>query len=116
MQIEIDDKIFEICKSNIKYFKNECLNADYNYFKNKNQDEWNTLYLQGVLLEPKNMKKLKNKLLNGGIKSSYINDLFYSILKFNYKYEVGLFSWYEIQTFDIEPELVKKTTTKYTLI
>tara|TARA_R110002050_G_scaffold114888_1_gene230800 strand:- start:778 stop:1128 length:351 start_codon:yes stop_codon:yes gene_type:complete len=116
MQIEIDQKIFDICKSHIRFFKNECLTEDYDYFKNKNQDDWNIMYLQSCLLDPKNMKKLKNKLLNGGIESNYINNLFYIILKYNYKYDVGNFSWFEIQEWDIEPELVKKTSTKYTLI
>ena len=116
MEIEIDQKIFDICKKHIKVFKSECLTEDYDYFKNKNQDDWNIMYLQSCLLDPKNMKKLKNKLLNNGIKSKYINDLFYIILKYNYKYDVGNFSWFEIQEWDIEPELVKKTSTKYTLI
>ena len=35
MEIEIDQKIFDICKSHIRCFKSECLNADYDYFKNK---------------------------------------------------------------------------------
>ena len=108
MEIEIDEKIFDLCKSHIRFFKNECLNADYDYFKDKNQREWDMLYLQSSVIEPKNMKKLKNKLLNGGIKEKYINDLFYTILKYNYKYEVGMFSFFEIQCWDIEPELVKK--------
>ena len=116
MQIEIDQKIFDICKSHIRCFKSECLNADYDYFKNKNQDDWNIMYSQSCLLEAKNMKKLKNKLLNGGIESKYINDLFYKILKYNYKYEVGNFSWFEIEEWDVPLESVKKTSTKYTLI
>lgn len=116
MDIEIDQEIFDICKKHIKSFKSECLDADYDYFKNTNQDEFNILYIQSCLLDPKNMKKLKNKLLNSGIKSKYINDLFYTILKFNYKYDVGNFSWFEIDMWNIEPELIKKTSTKYTLI
>ncbi len=116
MDIEIDDKIFDICKSHIKYFKSECLNADYEYFKNKTQGEWNSTFLQGCLIDPKNMKKLKNKLLSGGIESKYINELFYTILKYNYKYEEGLFSFNEAFEWDVPSEMVKKTTTKYTLI
>lgn len=116
MEIEIDQNIFDICKKHIKLFKSECLDADYDYFKNKNQDEWNVMYLQSCLLDPKNMKKLKNKLLNGGIEDKYINNLFYTILKFNYKYDVGLFSFNECFEWNIDPELVKKTSTKYTLI
>jgi len=62
------------------------------------------------------MKILKNKLLNHNIQEKYINDLFYKIIKLEYKYDKGIFSYYEIQTWDLEPDLVKKTTTKYTLI
>jgi len=116
MDIEIDDKIFDICKSHIRCFKSECLNADYDYFKNKTQQEWNTIFLQGCLIETRNMKKLKKKLLSGGIDEKYINDLFYTILKYNHKYEQGLFSFNEINEWSIEPYLIKKTTTKYTLI
>ena len=116
MEIEIDNAIFEICKSHIKIFKSECLEADYNYFKDKTQDEWNIMFIQSCLLQPKNMIKLKHKLVSGGIQSKYINDLFYTILKYNHKYEQGLFSFNEINEWSIEPEMVKKTTTKYTMI
>ena len=116
MEIEIDNKIFHICKSHIKFFKSECLDADYDYFKNKTQQEWNIMFIQSCLLQTKNMIKLKNKLLSGGIQSKYINDLFYKVLKFNYKYEQGLFSFNEINEWSIEPDLIKSTTTKYTLI
>jgi len=116
MEIEIDNAIFEICKSHIKIFKSECLEADYNYFKDKTQDEWNIMFIQSCILQTKNMIKLKNKLLSGGIQSKYINDLFYTILKYNHKYEQGLFSFNEINEWSIEPYLIKKTTTKYTLI
>ena len=116
MEIYVDQEIFEICKKEIRLFKSKCLDVDYDYFKNKNKDDWNILYLQSSLLDPKNMKKLKNKLLNHGIEEKTINDLFYTILKFNYKYEVGLFSFNELLEWDIEHELVKKTSTKYTLI
>ena len=116
MEIEIDDKIFHICKSHIRFFKSELLDADYNYFKNKSQDEWNIIYIQSCLLQTKNMIKLKNKLVSGGINQKYINELFYKVLKFNYKYEQGLFSFNEIIEWDIEPDLIKSTTTKYTLI
>ncbi len=116
MEIEIDEKIFQICKKHIRFFKSQLLDADYDYFKDKSQDEWNIMYIQSCLLETKNMLKLKNKLLIGGIKSTYINDLFYTILKYNFKHEHGLFSWYEIETWDVPSEMIKKTSTKYTLI
>ena len=116
MEIEINDKIFEICKSHIRFFKSELLDAEYDFFKNKNQDEWNIMYIQSCILQPKNMVKLKHKLVSGGIDSKYINDLFYTILKFNYKHEEGIFSWFESNEWDIEPDMIKKTSTKYTLI
>jgi len=116
MEIEIDEKIFQICKRHIKVFKSECLDADYAYFRDKNQDEWNIMYIQACLLETKNMIKLKNKLVSGGINQKYINELFYKVLKFNFKHERGLFSFNEIIEWDIEPDMIKSTTTKYTLI
>jgi len=116
MELYINQKIFKICKKEIRLFKSKCLDEDYDLFKNNNQDDFNMLFLQAMCIKGENMKILKNKLLNHNIEEKYINDLFYIILKYNYKYEVGNFSWFEIDMWDIEPDLVKKTSTKYTLI
>lgn len=116
MEIYVDEEIFKICKKEIRLFKSSCLDKDYDLFKDNDNDRWNILFLQSMCSKPKNMKYLKTKLLNQGIEEKTINDLLYTILKFDYKYENGIFSYYEIQTWDLEPDLVKKTSTKYTLI
>lgn len=116
MEIYINQKIFEICKKEIRLFKSKCLDEDYDLFKNNNQDDFNMLFLQAMCIKGKNMKILKNKLLNHNIEEKYINDLFYTIIKHEYKYDKGLFSWNEIEEWNVDLDHIQKTSTKYTLI
>ena len=46
----------------------------------------------------------------------YINNLFYTIIKHEYKYDKGLFSWNEIEEWNVDLNHIQKTSTKYTLI
>ena len=62
------------------------------------------------------MKKIKNKLMNNGFKEKYINNLFYNIMKYKHKINIGKFSWNEIEEWNIDIDDVKKTTIDYTLI
>jgi len=116
MDIYIDEEIFKICKKDIKFFKSECLDNHYDVFKDNNNDRWNILFLQSMCNKPKSMKYLKTKLLNHGIEEKYINDLFYTIIKFDYKDENGLFSYYELDEWDVDLDRLKKSTLTYTLI
>ena len=74
MEIYINQKIFEICKKEIRLFKSKCLDENYDLFKNNNQDDFNILFLQAMCVKGKNMKILKNKLLNHNIEEKYINN------------------------------------------
>ena len=42
-----------------------------------------------------------------------INKFIYDFLKMNYKCDAGLWSWCEIDEYNIDPDKIKKTTTKY---
>ena len=55
-------------------------------------------------------KEVENALR---IAKKEINNLFYTILKFKYKQDRGLWSWNEIEEMDIELDAIKETSTKY---
>ena len=116
MEIYVDEEIFKICKKEIRLFKSSCLDKDYDLFKDNDYDRWNMLFLQCMCSKPKNMKYLKTKLLNHGIEEKTINDLLYTILKFDYKYDNGIFSYYELDIWDVDLDRLKKATLTYTLI
>jgi hypothetical protein len=72
------------------------------------------LYLiQAFTREEKGVSIIYNKLVNAGIDKKKANNFIYSMLKMNYKCDKGLFSWNEIDEFNIDPDKIKKTTTKY---
>jgi hypothetical protein len=116
MEIYVDEEIFKICKKEIRLFKSKCLDDNYDLFKDNDNDRWNMLFLQCMCSKPKNMKYLKTKLLNHGIEEKTINDLIYTILKFDYKYDNGIFSYYELDEWDVDLDRLKKPTLTYTLI
>ncbi len=116
MDIYIDTKIVDVLSKDIKKFKSALLNINYEEFIKISDERINNLFLFSIVKNNKIMKKVKVKLLSNNIKEKDINDLFYKILKFHYKHEEGIFSWNEIEEWDIDFEDIKKTTTKYTLI
>jgi len=54
--------------------------------------------------------------MNNGITEKYMNDLFYTILKYKYKMKEGMWSWNEIEEYDIPMDMINKTTTKFCFI
>ena len=116
MEILIKSDIFKILKKEITTLKKLVLETEYDNFKDFTKNNWNMFYLQAMCFKPKNMKILKDKLLDNGIDEKYINNLLYKILKHDYKYENGIFSWNEIEEWNIDIDDVKKTTIDYTLI
>jgi len=116
MDIYIDTKIVDVLSKDIKKFKSALLNINYEEFIKISDERINNLFLFSIVKNNKIMKKVKVKLLSNNIKEKDINDLFYKILKFHHKHEEGIFSWNEIEEWNIDFEDIKKTTTKYTLI
>tara|TARA_Y100000401_G_C8325555_1_gene228004 strand:+ start:73 stop:423 length:351 start_codon:yes stop_codon:yes gene_type:complete len=116
MDIYIDTKLVNVLSNDIKKFKSALLNENYEAFIEISDERINNLFFYSIVKNNKIMKKLKLKLLNHNIEEKDINDLFYKILKFHHKHEEGIFSWNEIEEWDIDFEDIKKTTTKYTLI
>ena len=92
------------------------------YIKNDNDYEGEDdfqyflmMYLiQGLTREKNGVKTLHNKLLDAGIDKKKINRFIYSFLKLHHKTEKGLWSWNEIEEFNINFDNIKQTSTKYT--
>ena len=116
MDIYVNSKIFDILKKDIRKFKSKLLDENYELFKELEEDKISNLFLYSIINNNKVMKKVKLKLLNNNISEKSINELFYTTLKFYYKQENGLFSWNEIEEWDIDLEDIKNTTCNYTLI
>lgn len=116
MDVFVNNKIFNVLKKDIKKFKSGLFDENYEEFSKLDEDRINNLFLYSIVKNNKIMKKVKLKLLKNNIPEKDINDLFYKTLKFYYKYEKGLFSWNEIEEWDIDLNDIKDTSTKYTLI
>jgi len=116
MDIYTHHKIFDILKKDFKKFKSGLYDDDYELFKDLEQDKLHNLFLYSIVKNNKVMKKVKVILLNNNISEKDINELFYTTLKFYYKYDKGIFSWNEIEEWQIDLDDIKSTTTKYTLI
>jgi len=124
--IEIDNEIITVLWSSLMIYRDRCLKNNDIVEYIKNDDEYNgkddfeyflMMYLiQGLTREKNGVKTLHNKLLDAGIDKKKINSFIYSFLKLNHKTEKGLWSWNEIEEFNINFDNIKQTSTKYTLI
>ena len=115
--MDIDfDLFFNDCKKHIKKFKSRVLDYDYETYKNLDYIEWGILFFIDTVKDPKKMKKMKDYLLSINKTEKDINKIFYFFLKSDYKYENGIFSFYESFELDLNPDLIKKTTTKFTIL
>ena len=61
-------------------------------------------------------KKTYKLLKSRGVKKKLIKDFMYLVAKLHYKNDKGLWSWNEIEEFDIPLDNIKNTTTKYKII
>ena len=116
MDIYTNDKIFTILNKDFKKFKSGLYDDNYELFKDLDNDKLHNLFLYSIVNNPKLMKKVKLKLLKNDVLEKDINELFYKTLKFYYKYDKGLFSWAEIEEWNVDLDDIKATSTKYTLI
>ena len=105
-----------ILKKDLKRFRNYLLEESYEEFNDYSYEKIFNLYMLSLLENSKAMKTVKNKCINGGVDSEEFNKLIYVIMKYSYKLNNGLYSWYEIDTWNIPFEDIKQTTLTYTLI
>ena len=110
------DLFFNDCKKHIKKFKTRVLDYDYETYKNLDYIEWGILFFIDTVKDPKKMKKMKDYLLSINKSEKDINKIFYFFLKSDYKYENGIFSWNEMDELDLDFDIVKKTSSKFTIL
>jgi len=99
----------------MKYNKNN-IYSGINIYNKLDKDIQEIIYnylIQALTREDKGVKIIHNKLLNAGVDKKKINKFIYSFLKINHKSEKGIWSWNEIEEWDIPFDKVKKSTTKY---
>ncbi len=121
--MNFDKEILAVLWNSIIIYKERCLeNLELRtHIKNdgecKGEDDYEyfiMLYLiQALTKEEKGVSLIYNKLINAGIEKKKVNKFIYDFLKMNYKCDTGLWSWCEIDEYNIDPDKVKKTTTKY---
>jgi hypothetical protein len=116
MDIKLPENFYNILNKDFRKFKSFLLDEKYEVFKNHSTNDFQELFLYAIVDNAYAMKSVKNKLLKFNIHEKDINKCFYTILKFRYKLENGLFSWNEIEEWQIPYDQIKKTTTKFTFI
>tara|TARA_R110000824_G_scaffold15163_3_gene63954 strand:+ start:283 stop:633 length:351 start_codon:yes stop_codon:yes gene_type:complete len=116
MLLEIDNLFWDTINKDYRKFKSFCYDEDYNMFSKFNTDKMETLFLFSMTDNNKCMRDIKKKCMDNGITEKYMNNLFYTILKYKYKTDNGIWSWNEIEEYDIPLEMIKKTSTKFKFI
>ena len=116
MDISIDNDFWIILKKEFKKFKSYLKDYDEEQFLNYNEGQFECLFLYSIVNDTPTMKKVKKQLINNGLEEKYINDLFYTIMKYKHKVDNKMWSWNEIIEYDIPMELIEKTTTKFCFI
>lgn len=116
MLLEIDIVFWDTVNKDYRKFKSFCYDEDYNMFSKFTNDKMETLFLFSMTDNNKCMRDIKKKCMDNGITEKYMNDLFYTILKYKYKTDNGIWSWNEIEEYDIPLEMIKKTSTKFKFI
>jgi len=121
--MNFDKQIIAVLWNSIIIYKDRCLkNLELRtHIKNdgecKGEDDYEyfiMLYLiQALTKEEKGVKLIHNKLINAGIDKKKVNKFIYDFLKMNHKCDTGLWSWNEIEEYNIDIDKVKTTTTKY---
>lgn len=116
METLIQKDLNNILKKELKHFKSHMLEVDYEEFKDYPEDKMFSLYIYSIINNPIALKKIKNKSIEKGINQKNFNDFMYISMKYMYKQERGLWSWYEINELDIDVEDIKETTLTYTIM
>jgi len=120
---DIDAEIIKILQPDFKTFMMVCIKEedlpelikdpacegidDVVYFFN--------MYVQLLLEHKKGVRLLYNKLTKGGYDKKKTSSFIYKLLKLKFKNKNKLWSWHEMQTFDIEYDPEITTTTTYTI-
>jgi hypothetical protein len=118
MEFETQSKILELLNKDFRKYKSTLLDLDENYnekFENHNDEMWNC-FIFGICSDTKILVKCIKNLIEKGCNKEKVNKFFYNYLKMKYKMDNGMWSWNEIEEFDIPLEEIKKSSTKYSFI
>jgi len=115
MDLNLNENYKKVLNKEFKKFKSFLLDTDESFYSYSKRD-LECLFLFSIVDNTNAIKNIKSKLLKNNVTEKSANKFFYSIMKFKYKNEKGLYSWNEIEEWNIDLDEVKETTTKYTLI
>jgi len=99
-------------KKKFKKFKSMMLDLDeknIDIFEDEDK-AWN-LYMLSIVWNNDTMVKCIKKLIKNGISKKLINDYFKNFIKMKYKMQNKIWSFNEIQEYNIDFDDVKKTST-----
>lgn len=118
MEFETQTKILQLINKDFRKYKSTLLDIDETFIEkfNNNPDEMFNSFMFGLCGDKECLSKCIKKLIEKGCIKKEVNKFFYRYLKMKYKMDNGLYSWNEIEEFDIPLDSIKKTTTKYTFI
>ena len=106
METFIANKLNEVLQKEVKNFRNYMLDIDKMF----------SLYIYSIIENPVALKKVKTKSIQNGIDPKEFNEFIYISLKWQRKQELGMYSWFEADYFDIDIEEWKQTTLTYTVL
>lgn len=116
MDLLIIDELNTLLKKEIKHFKSFMLDTDYEEFKDYSEEKWFSLFTYSIINDSNALKKVKLKSIEAGINQKDFNKFIYISMKWKRKQELGLYSWYEADHFDIDIDDWKQSTLTYTVI
>ena len=116
METFIANKLNSVLQKEVKNFRNYMLDVDYEEFKDYPKDKMFSLYVYSLIENPIGLKKVKTKCLQNGINAKDFNESIYLSMKWKRKQELGLYSWFEADYFNIDIEEWNESTLTYTVL
>jgi len=119
MDIFVDTQITDILEPFCKKFYSACLDEDedyYNHYITMDQNEKFNNFICTIIGDKICFKKYYDILLINGCDKNEVNKFFYNYLKMKQKSEKKIWSWAEMEQFNIDPDNEDweiETTSKY---
>lgn len=119
MDIFVDTQITDILEPFCKKFYTACLDEDedyYNHYITMDQNEKFNNFICTIIGDKICFKKYYEVLLINGCNKNEVNKFFYNYLKMKHKSEKKIWSWAEMEHFNIDPDMEDweiETTSKY---
>jgi len=119
MDIFVDTQITDILEPFCKKFYTACLDEDedyYNHYITMDQNEKFNNFICTIIGDKICFKKYYDILLINGCDKNEVNKFFYNYLKMKHKSEKKIWSWAEMEQFNIDPDNEDweiETTSKY---